>query len=435
MNRRAYLRTTGAIGTAGIAGFAGCLDGDEEELAGDEDGDGGGEQDEQLEIIHWWTAGGEEDALNALLDGFLEEHGYDEGVIDENPAPGGAGAAIDAEIRSRVIDEDPPSTFQIWPGESLRIYTEADALADIGDVWDDDMQGAYLDSVQELASPEGELVSVPINIHRLNNVFFNTAVVEDSDVDPNAIDSPEAFLDALEAVDAAGYTGFAHQTQAEWSTLQLWETVFVAQHGADAFQSFLNGEVEEHEAEIQESLELVVDYGQYFSPDASSIAWDEANAQVINGDAAFIHQGDWAAGQYGAAEDFEYGTDWDYAAFPGTDGIYSVVMDSFVMPEPNPSPDLTQEFLSYCGTVDAQERFNPIKGSIPPRTDVPEDEFGPFLQDQMADFEGSEQQPPTIAHGSGIEPEGKSQIEQAFAQFIENWDPEETTQRIVNELG
>ncbi|MCU4753358.1 extracellular solute-binding protein [Halobacteria archaeon AArc-curdl1] len=415
LSRRQYITATGVIGGISLTGLSGYLS-------------DGGVQEETLEIVHWWTAGGEEEAIESLLDGYQEANPNVE--IDNNPAPGGAGSALDVAIRSRIVDETPPSTFQIWPGESLRPYTDAGVLASVEDIWDDNMRDAYLESVMEAASPEDELVSVPINIHRLNNLFYNVEVVEDAGIDPEGIEDPADVLEALEAADDAGYVGMAHQTTTEWSTVQLWETVFVGQHGADVFEAYIAGETDDLEDEVRESLDLVVDYSEYFSPDAGAIAWDEGNAQVINGDAAFIHQGDWAAGQYGEAE-FEYAEEWDYVPYPGTEGVYSMVMDSFVMPEPNPSPEATEAFLEYCGTVDAQERFNPIKGSIPPRTDVPIDEFPPFLQNQMEDFEASEEQPTTIAHGSAVRPEIKSEIEEAFSRFIETWDVEETTQDLL----
>ncbi|WP_265111802.1 ABC transporter substrate-binding protein [Halosolutus halophilus] len=413
ITRRRYLQASGAIGAVTLAG-----------CAEDETADGG-----ELEIVHWWTAGGEEEALNALLDGFQEEHSDVE--INNNPAPGGAGAAIDAEIQTRVLDQDPPSTFQIWPGEALRPYTDADALEPVDDLWEDEAHDAYLDGVVDAASPEGDIVSVPINIHRLNNVFYNVEVLDDAGIDVDAIESPGDLLDAFETADEAGYVGLAQQTQQPWGTLQLWEVVFTGQHGVDAFQQFLDGEAADLEDEINESLSLVADYSEYFNEDAGTVAWDEANADVITGDAAFHHNGDWAAGEYQGADDFEYGEQWDYAPFPGTEGVYTLVMDSFVMPTNNPSPDATEAFISYCSTIDAQERFNPRKGSIPPRTDVPTDEFPPFLQTQMDDFKGSDTQITSIAHGSGLKPDLASQVEEAFAVFTDNWNPDETTQELV----
>ena len=416
VGRRAYLKTAGTTAAASMLALAGC--------AGD-DGDGG---EGELEIAHWWTAGGEKDAIEALIEGFEEEHDYE---VNNNPTPGGAGSALEAEIRNRVIDGNPPSTFQIWPGQALTPYTDEDLLEDIGDsVWDDEMREAYLEGPREAAQPEGEFVAVPINIHRLNNLFYNVGVVEEAGVDPEGIETPEDLVEALAAVDDAGAVGMAHQTGEPWSTLQLWEGVLLGQD-EEAYTQFIEGEVEAVEQQVRESLEIVVEYSEYFNEDASSVAWDEANGRVINGDAAFIHQGDWAAGQYESQDDFEFEADWDQVPFPGTDGLYQIVMDSFVFPTENPSPEATEAFLSYAGTADAQQRFNIPKGSIPPRTDVPTEEFTPFLQRQATDFEESESQPPQIAHGLAVPPEQHSDIEGVFANFNESGDVDGAYESLV----
>lgn len=62
-------------------------------------------------------AGGEQEALQALLDGFKEK--YPDISVENNPAPGGAGSALDTVIKNRVLNENPPSSFQIWPGKAL----------------------------------------------------------------------------------------------------------------------------------------------------------------------------------------------------------------------------------------------------------------------------------------------------------------------------
>ena len=426
LTRRRYVAGASAAAALGVAGCTGGGNGN----GGNDDGDGGG----AVEIVHWWTAGGEKDAFDALLEGFEEAHPDVE--VEPNPAPGGAGSAIDTVIQNRVLDEDPPSTFQIWPGQALTPYTDADLLEDIGgSVWDEEMRDAYLGDVVDLARPEGDLVAVPINIHRLNNLFYNVEVVESAGVDPAAIDDPEGVLEALETVAAeTDATPMAHQTQAPWSSLQLWENVFLGQQGVDTYRSLIDGDAAELDSEIRSSLELMIDYADYYPEDAGSISWDEGNGDLIDGDAAFIHQGDWAAGQYEASGDFEFGEGWDMVPFPGTDGVYHSVIDSFVLPSNNPTPEATETFLDYAGTVDAQERFNPVKGSIPPRTDVPTDEFGPFLSRQIADFGDSDAQPPTIAHGTAVEPGVASELKEAIANFNESGDLDATAGAIVDAL-
>ncbi|MGZ0746193.1 ABC transporter substrate-binding protein [Haloparvum sp. AD34] len=437
ISRRTILKTTGAAGAAGLTGLAGCAgdggeggDGTATEDGGGSDGDG----DNALEIVHWWTAGGEKEALDALLSGFKEA--YPDVEVENNPAPGGAGSALDTVIKNRVLNEDPPSTFQIWPGKALFPYTDADLLNDISEsVWGkNDMKSAYLDGVQAAAKGGTEnFVSVPINIHRLNNLFYNKSVVESANVDPESINDPNQLLDALDTIaQETDATPMAHQTQSPWSTVQLWETVFIGEQGVGEFEDFIAGNVESLESEVKSSLERVKSYSEYFPDDAGSISWDTANSAVVEGEAAFIHQGDWAAGQYKASSEFEYDTDWGNTAFPGTSGVYSLVMDSFVFPTNNPSPEATRKFLTYAGTKDAQRRFNAKKGSIPPRTDVSMDEFGPFLQAQSEDFANSNEQPTTIAHGTAVRPSVKSNIESAFASFLESWDVDATYDELVS---
>jgi glucose/mannose transport system substrate-binding protein len=436
LTRRHYVAgigTVGAIGLAGCAGDGGSSDGgsDSDESGDEGSSDGGsGEETSELEIVHWWTAGGEKDAYNALLDGFREAQ-PDIEIVD-NPAPGGAGSAIDTVIQNRVIDGNPPSTFQIWPGQALTPYTDEGLLEPIGDsVWDEEMRDAYLDGVLDLAQPAGDLVAVPINIHRLNNLFYNVSVLDDAGVDPTAIADPQGLLDAMETVAAeTDATPMAHQTQAPWSSLQLWESIFIGQQNVEEYQTLLGGDVASMEDAVRSALDTLASYADYYPEDAGSISWDQGNNDVIAGDAAFLHQGDWAAGQYGSAEDFAFGDDWDMVAFPGTEGVYHSVIDSFVFPTNNPSPEATEAFLNYAGTVDAQERFNPVKGSIPPRTDVPMDEFGDFLTRQFEDFQNSDAQPPTIAHGTGVAPAIQSSLSEVFANFNGSLDVDQAYEGI-----
>jgi glucose/mannose transport system substrate-binding protein len=418
ISRRTMLGSTALIGAAGLAGCTG--------------GDNGGEEG-VLEFAHWWTAGGEEEAKDALLEGFQEE--YSDVEVEDSPTPGGAGSALEADVRNRVVDGNPPSTFQIWPGEALTPYTEEDLFEPIDDVWTDDVQDAYLEGPLEAARPDGEFVVVPINIHRLNNLYYNVDVVEEAGVDPEDLESPSELLEAMEQVESeTDAYGMAHQTSEAWSSLQLWVQLILGEFGADTYEEIHDGDASSVEDEIREGLELLADYAEVFNDDASSVSWDEANNHVISGDAAFIHQGTWAAGQYEGSDDFEFEDDWDYVPFPGTDGMYALNMDSFGHPVNNPSPEATNQFLEYCTTVDAQERFNPPFGSIPPRTDVPEDEFGPFSQAMIQEFEESESQPVSMAHGLAVPPAVQSDVEGVFANFNESWDVDDATDELIEAL-
>jgi glucose/mannose transport system substrate-binding protein len=428
MTRRRYLTGASAIGAAALAGCSGGGGGQ-----GTGTGTGGGGGFNQLEVAHWWSSGDGNAAINALMEGFRQE--YPDIPINDNLVSGGAGQNLRDNIRTRIQNGNHPSTWQSWPGKELQPFVDAGLLKDIEDsVWNqNNMKSAYLAGPKNAAKPGGNFVTVPLNIHRLNNLFFNVQVVESADVDPSSFDTPQSLLDGMAQIqDQTDAAPMAHQTAAPWSTLQLWAAVLLGQSGVQTYNTFTSGNVGQIESAVRDSLSLIAQYKDYFNEDAGSISWTEANSKVINGNAAFIHQGDWAAGAYRGQDGFAFEENWDQVAFPGTSGMYALNMDSFPYPNNNPSPEATTRFLRYVGSVDGQERFNPLKGSIPPRTDVPDDEFGPFLTRQKADFAESNAQPPSITHGLAVAPETLSNLKSAISTFTSNWNVDQAYNQIVN---
>ncbi|WP_266076345.1 ABC transporter substrate-binding protein [Haladaptatus caseinilyticus] len=428
MSRRDYAKYAGLAGVVGTTGLAGCLGGGN----GDEGKDGSKNGGNKVEVQHWWTGGDGNAAITALFEGFEKKHDI---TVKSNPVSGGAGQNLKNVIKKRVLNSDPPSTWQAWPGKNLHPYVEADKLEDIGEsVWSkNDMKNAYLKGPKEAAKPNGKFVTVPLNIHRLNNLFYNVEVVEKAGVDPSSISKPSDLVDAMKTVENnTNAVGMAHQTKSGWSTLQLWAQVLLGEHGEQTYAAFTDGKVKQNKQAVKQSLSLVKEYHKHFNGDAGSIDWQQANKKLINGKAAFIHQGDWAAGMYRAQDSFEFEKQWNMVPFPGTKGKYSLVMDSFPFPKNNPTKEETKKFLQYVGSVDAQERFNPKKGSIPPRTDVPKDKFGPFLSRQMDQFKSSKSQPPSIAHGLATTPETLTKLDDAATSFNSSWNVDKTYNKFVS---
>ena len=298
LTRRNALRIAGAAGAASLAGCGGSDGGDGSSGDGSS-GDGGdtstdsGTQYSTLEVAHWWGEGDGLEAIQAVMDAFKEQN--PDVPFDENLIAGGAGENLQANIRTRVQNGNHPSTWQAWPGNNLLPFTDANLLEDIGDsVWSENsMEDAYLQGVKDAAQPAGNYVTVPLNIHRLNNLFYNVSVLEDAGVDPTTIDGPQGLLEAMETVAAeTDATPMAHQTQAPWSSLQLWESIFIGQQNVEEYQTLLGGDVASMEDAVRSALDTLASYADHYPEDAGSISWDQGNNDVIEGNAAFLHQGD-----------------------------------------------------------------------------------------------------------------------------------------------
>ncbi|WP_435333339.1 ABC transporter substrate-binding protein [Haloarchaeobius sp. TZWWS8] len=386
---------------------------------------GGSGDSGTLEVLHGWSGGDGQAAFDAMLEGFKEAHGDVD--IDAQAIGGSGNTTLDQRVNTRLGNDNPPGSWADWPGKNLLQFTDEDLLGSIGeDVWGkNDMKNAYLEGPKQAAKPDGEFVAVPINIHRMNNLFYNKSVVEKAGVDPSSITDASSLVDALQKVDEnTDAVGMAQGGKKPWPTLQLWATVLLAQQGPEGYKKFTEGKLGQEP--IAKAFKTIVDYSEYYSSDVSTIGFKEAANMVIDGEAAFIHQGDWVAGLF-AGSDFKYGDDWDYVPFPGTKGHYALNMDSFVYPKGSAAPEAAKTWLTYCGTKDAQIRFNKEKGSIPPRSDVSPDEFPEFQATQMKDFKNSKSQPASVAHGLAVRPEVLSKLKTAISNNFSEYSDDAAT--------
>jgi len=411
VSRRRVLQ---GAGVAAVAGLAGC--------------GGSGDSDSGIELLHAWSDGDGNAAIGALIEGFQEAH--PDVSFAEEPVNGAARSNLDQVIQNRLQSSNPPSTFQTWPGETLQKF--GDAYADIeGDVWNDDLKNNYLAGPKKQAQLDGTYVTVPLNIHRINNLFYNKNVLDSAGVDPSSLSSPSDVVDACATISQeTDAVPFAHQTSGAWSTVQLWETILLAEGGIGGYQSFIEGNG--NRSSVKAALDSVVELSEYYPSDASSIGFTEANTMVMDGDAAFIHQGDWAAGAYSGDDSFNYGDQWGQVTYPGTSGSYLLNMDSFPYLANNPTPEDTKTFLSYCGSAEGQVLFNKEKGSIPPRSDADVSQLNQFQQDQYEDFNNAENQPPSIQHGLAVAPGVATNIGSAFSGFLENYDAGATADALID---
>lgn len=398
VSRRTILKTSGAAGVAGLTGLSGCLS----SLTGGTS---------TVELLHPWSGGDGKAAFQSMQKGFEGEHDTE---LDIKAIGGSATTSLKTRISQRVKNDNPPSSWADWPGANLEQYSSVDALGDIeGDVWDEDVKNAYLQGPKDAAKIDGTFVAVPTNIHRINNLFYSKEVVEAAGVDPSSIDSPMALVDAFEKVESeTDAVGFAHSLKGPWTSLQLFASVFIGQHGSDAYGKFISGNGSK--SKVKKSLEALVAYESHMPGDASSISFQKAGTMIRKGNAAFMHQGDWLAGMF-QGEGFEFEKGWGHVPYPGSDGVYQLNMDSWVFPKNNPSPKGTKQWLSYCASKDAQKRFNKKKGSIPPRKDVSMDDFPKFQTKQYGEFTESDSQPPSLAHGLAVPKEQLSALKSALS--------------------
>ncbi|WP_124195984.1 ABC transporter substrate-binding protein [Natrarchaeobius chitinivorans] len=436
--RREYVSGVGAITAVAIAGCSD--DGGNGNGNGDTDADtgNGDASGEDLEIMIAWTGEDGGQGFENLHEGFQEEYPDVETVVNDNP--GGAGTGLQTALDTRMFDNDPPGTWGFFPGPDLTDYAEGGLLGDVSEeVWEEEgLEEPIPEYLSDLCYfDEIGYVAVPIEFNRLNNLFYNVEIVEEAGVDPEAIETPSDLTDAMAQVESeTDAVGIAQSTQEPWTVLQLWETVLLGEYDFETYTSYIDGEIESIEDEVRDTLEIVVDYTDYNNPDAGSVDFTEATSQFIGEEAAFLHDGQWAVGNFTRADDYEYDEDWHAVAYPGSEDVFMGQCSAFMYPADNPAPEAAINWLRYTGTNDAQIRFNSAKGGIPCRDDAPIDddewEFSEHQQVMYDDFLEADNLTGTISHNNVTLPQISTNVYDVFSAFSGTWDVDDTYEGLVD---
>ena len=334
-----------------------------------------------VEVLHWWTSGGEAAALNVLKDD-LGTKGI--GWVDM-PVAGGGGEAAMTALRARVTAGDPPTAVQMlgfdiqdWAAEGALGNLDATATAE---GWD----AVVPTALQAFSKYDGHWIAAPVNVHSTNWVWISKAALDAAGGKaPETWDELVAMLDAMKA---NGITPLAHGGQ-PWQDATVFDGV-VLSLGTDFYKAALidldpaalGGE------QMAEAFNRLIKLRSYVDDNFSGRDWNLASAMVINGEAGMQMMGDWAKGEFLKAGKVP-GTDFVCIRFPGTQGAVTFNSDQFAMfgIEGDDKVAAQAAMASAIMNPTFQSAFNVVKGSVPARTDVPNDAFDDCGKKGMADL-------------------------------------------------
>lgn len=336
---------------------------------------------EDVEVLHWWTSGGEAAALNVLKDDLGKQS---IGWVDM-PVAGGGGEAAMTALRARVTAGDPPTAVQML-GFDIQDWAAEDALGNLDDVakaegWDAVVPAA----LQRFSKYDGHWIAAPVNVHSTNWVWINKAALDAAGGKaPETWDELVAVLDKMKA---NGITPFAHGGQ-PWQDATVFDGV-VLSLGGDFYKSAfidldpaaLGGD------KMAEAFNRLMKLRTYTDANFSGRDWNLASAMVINGEAGMQMMGDWAKGEFLKAGKVP-GKDFVCIRFPGTQGMVTFNSDQFAMfgVKDDAAKAAQAAMAKAIMSPTFQSAFNVVKGSVPARTDVPNDAFDDCGKKGMADL-------------------------------------------------
>lgn len=395
MNKKLYLLTTLVLAAALI--LSAC-----------------GPKASKVEVFSWWTGGGEAAGLEAMIKVFNAKYPNIEFI--NAAVAGGAGTNARAVLATRLQAGDPPDSWQGHAGQELiGTYVAGNQIKPLNDLYQSEGWLAVMpQTLIPLISDNGNIYSVPVNIHRANVLWYSPSVLEANGVSvPTTMDEWFAAMDTLQA---AGVTPLALGEQ--WTKMHLMETVLLGTLGPDKYNGLWTGATDWGSAEVTKALENYQKVLTYANSDSASLSWQDAAKLVVDGDAAFNVMGDWAEGYFR-----ELGktpkTDYGWAPVPGSVGVFQFLSDSFVLAVGAPDEEAAIAWLKVAGSKEGQEAFNPVKGSICARTDCDKNLFGEYLQSAMDDW-ASNTVVGSLTHGVVANDSWKSEIDTALGLFIQD---------------
>ncbi|MFZ5895406.1 MAG: extracellular solute-binding protein [Myxococcota bacterium] len=301
----------------------------------------------------------------------------------DNPAENEAPNQRD-RVAAELLAGATPSTFQANLGSDLlqwaKVATEVESenlLTDLSSALMRTGLRQHLPDVIANGVSTGKhrnLLAVPLNIHRINVVYYDVKKFK-----ARFGDRPFFTIDELcpsdpstPPIDAPIAIGRGD----DFSLLLLtFEAVLPALTNGEFYNTLMRGEEPQafnpsgdYVADLDRAFQCVQYLSRSFVTDSENYTWAEALTAVRDGDALFTVTGDWGNLQLKAQ--LEAGLI-AMVPFPGSENTFVYTSDTFPLPVNGLNPHETLSFLEYMANPATQAAFSDDKGSIPARTDAP----------------------------------------------------------------
>lgn len=319
-----------------------------------------------IEVFSW---GG---LQNALVSEHERRHPRDQ-VIHANAQLSDTARKV---LRKRLIEGDPPDTFQVNAGIDLMqwvLVNQIDAresrllplddLPGLGDwttLWPAPLRAAL--------SHDGHPYAVPANVHRLNALFYNPRVLREAGAAvPQRIEDLFALGDRLAR---RGIPLLAVGSKDPWTlSVLIIESLLVAQHGGEFYEDYFGGRLEPDDSRIEQTLTSALRLLEYANADRESLHWEQAAQLVFDGRAAMTVMGDWARSLFDAPG-VEVEPTYRERTFPGTEALFVFACNAFPLPAGAKNEAGARRLLESVASVEGQAAIGRSRTSIPARLDV-----------------------------------------------------------------
>ena len=408
-----------------------------------------------IDVLSWWTSTSESSALNVLVDRYEKQNPGTS--VDETAVVGGGGSQAHVVLATRLAHGDPPDVWQSLVGGNITAWHNAGAVGDVSSLFTDEVKAQLPENVLSSVSVDGKQYAVPMSAHRANVLMYNRDVLKGAGIaEPGEGYTLDQFLADLEALKAKGTTPLCIGGADSISTAGLFEAVLLATVGKEGWERIEADRFDWSGQEVQTALNTFGRLIDYTDATGKNNTWSEASGRLAAGECGFYQMNDSAFAESTALNDSgaaasaapSAGADASASAeapsgapsagasagtastdaspvaatvFPGTEGMFLMVVDSFVVSSSTDNRDGANAFLTTALDPQVETDFCKVKGCVPVRNDADVSSLTPYQQ-QTADALRSQTVLNSISYGEVISPAMQDGFFQAVKNYISTRD-------------
>ena len=420
-----------------------------------------------IDVLSWWTSTSESSALNVLVDRYEKQNPG--ASVDEIAVVGGGGSQAHVVLATRIAHGDPPDVWQSLVGGNITAWHNAGAVGDVSSLFTDEVKAQLPENVLSSVSVDGKQYAAPLSAHRANVLMYNRDVLKGAGIaEPGEGYTLDQFLADLEALKAKGTTPLCIGGADSISTAGLFEAVLLATVGKEGWERIEADRFDWSGQEVQTALNTFGRLIDYTDATGKNNTWSEASGRLAAGECGFYQMNDSAFAESTALNDDSgatagtapsasasadapssaapsAGTNVDTPSsaapsagasagaastdaspvaatvFPGTEGMFLMVVDSFVVSSSTDNRDGANAFLTTALDPQVETDFCKVKGCVPVRNDADVSSLTPYQQ-QTADALRSQTVLNSISYGEVISPAMQDGFFQAVKNYIATRD-------------
>ena len=420
-----------------------------------------------IDVLSWWTSTSESSALSVLVDSYEKQNPGTS--VDEIAVVGGGGSQAHVVLATRLAHGDPPDVWQSLVGGNITAWHNAGAVGDVSSLFTDEVKAQLPENVLSSVSVDGKQYAAPLSAHRANVLMYNRDVLKGAGIaEPGEGYTLDQFLADLEALKAKGTTPLCIGGADSISTAGLFEAVLLATVGKEGWERIEADRFDWSGQEVQTALNTFGRLIDYTDATGKNNTWSEASGRLAAGECGFYQMNDSAFAESTALNDDSgatagtapsasasadapssaapsAGTNVDTPSsaapsagasagaastdaspvaatvFPGTEGMFLMVVDSFVVSSSTDNRDGANAFLTTALDPQVETDFCKVKGCVPVRNDADVSSLTPYQQ-QTAGALRSQTVLNSISYGEVISPAMQDGFFQAVKNYIATRD-------------